>query len=80
MQPKKIMQPNRNDAPMTEAQQRQYDRFMAAGYSPEDATRLIALGVWLGAQDRLPETVADINRYRAGRDARAAQEGAGGNP
>lgn len=55
---------------MTEAQQIQYDRFIAAGYSPDDAATLIARGAWLGTEDVSPQTVADVNRYRAERDAK----------
>lgn len=54
---------------MTEAQQVQYDRFIAAGFDPDDAARLIGLGAWLGTQDVSEQTVGEIGRYRRERDA-----------
>ena len=60
---------------MTKAQQIQYDRFIKAGYIPEDAALLIKRGVWLGTKDMSEQTVDDIQRYRAERDAEAHVEG-----
>ena len=56
---------------MTDAQQTQYDRFIAAGFDPEDAARMVELGAWLGTQDVSEQAVIDIERYRRERDARA---------
>lgn len=58
---------------MTDAQQTQYDRFIAAGFDPDDAARLVGLGAWLGTQDVTEQTVGDIERYRRERDARTEQ-------
>ena len=56
---------------MTEAEQKQYNRFIIAGYEPDLAAQLIKRGAWLGIRDPSDEDVAEINRYRAERDARA---------
>ena len=56
---------------MTDAQQTQYDRFIAAGFDPQDAARLVGLGAWLGTQDASEQTICDIERYRRERDERA---------
>lgn len=61
------------NAVMTEAQQVQYDRFIAAGFDPEDAARMVELGAWLGTQDVSEQAVIDIERYRRERDARTEQ-------
>ena len=58
---------------MTEAQQKQYDCFIAAGFDPEGAARLVGLGAWLGTRDASEQTIYDIERYRRERDARAEQ-------
>ncbi len=55
---------------MTDAQQKQYERFRAVGYSPEDAALLIQRGAWLGTEDVSEQTVADIQEYRRERGAR----------
>lgn len=53
---------------MSEAQQKQYDRFLEAGYDPENAAMLVDRGAWLGTTEMTPEVVADVERYRAERD------------
>ena len=58
---------------MTDAQQTQYDRFIAAGFDPEDAVRMVELGAWLGTQDVSEQTVVEIERYRRERGARTEQ-------
>ena len=58
---------------MTDAQQTQCDRFIAAGFDPNDAARLVGLGAWLGTQDVTEQTVGDIERYRRERDVRTEQ-------
>ena len=61
---------------MTDAEQIQCNRLIDAGYSAEDAEMLIERGVWLGTQEMSEQTVADINRYRAERDARVIGDNA----
>ena len=61
---------------MTDAQQTQCDRFIAAGFDPDDAARLVGLGAWLGTQDVTEQTVGDIERYRRERDADGGREAA----
>jgi|GEM_PF-3753071 len=61
---------------MTELQQKQYDRFIFAGYPPDMAAQLIERGAWLGISDPFQEDVAEIRRYRAERDLRADGEAA----
>lgn len=56
---------------MTASQQKQYDRFIDAGFDPEDAARLVGLGAWLGTQDVSEQTVVEIQQYRRERAARA---------
>ena len=58
---------------MTEAQQKQYDRFVAASFDPDDAARLVGFGAWLGTQDASEQTIYDIEQYRRERDARTEQ-------
>ena len=65
---------------MTEAQQKQYDRFIAAGFDPDDAARLVELGAWLGTQDVSEQAVIDIERYRRERDARRRESRRYGEP
>ena len=65
---------------MTEAQQKQYDRFIAAGFDPDDAARLVGFGAWLGTQDASEQTIYDIEQYRRERDARADGEVAVAEP
>ena len=65
---------------MTELQQKQYDRFILAGYPPDMAAPLIARGAWLGTQEMLPEAVEDINGYRTERDVRVDQDRDERNP
>lgn len=55
---------------MTQIEQKQYARFILAGYDPDDAALLIERGAWLGTAEMSPETVADIKWYRRERDAK----------
>ena len=54
---------------MTETETIQYNRFVLAGYDPSTARIMIERGAWLGTAEMLPETVADIEKYRRERDA-----------
>ena len=56
---------------MTDAEQKQYDRFILAGYPPDMAAQLIARGAWLSIHEPFEEDADEIRRYRAERDARA---------
>ena len=58
---------------MTELQQKQYDRFIFAGYPPDMAAQLIERGAWLGISDPFQEDADEVRRYRAERDARVDQ-------
>jgi hypothetical protein len=49
---------------MSDEQQKQYDRFITAGYTPHQAAQLIKRGAWLQTGDEQDETWADIRRYR----------------
>ena len=59
---------------MTDAETIQYNRLLAEGYSPDDAAKVIATGAWLATEDVSPQTVADVNRYRAEQDRRGERE------
>lgn len=49
-------------------------KLLAEGYSPDDAAKVIATGAWLATEDVSPQTVADVNRYRAEQDRRGERE------
>jgi len=65
---------------MTDAEQKQYDRFILAGYPPDMAAQLIARGAWLSIHEPFEEDADEIRRYRAERDARADGEAAVAGP
>ena len=61
---------------MTELQQKQYDRFVLAGYTPDMAAQLVERGAWLSIHEPFQEDADEIRRYRAERDLRADGEAA----
>ena len=65
---------------MTDAEQKQYDRFILAGYPPDMAAQLIARGAWLSIHEPFEEDADEIRRYRAERDAWADGEAAVAGP
>ena len=65
---------------MTDAEQKQYDRFILAGYPPDMAAQLIARGAWLSIHEPFEEDADEIRRYRAERDAWADGEAAVAEP
>ena len=65
---------------MTELQQKQYDRFILAGYPPDMAAQLVERGAWLGVHEPFEEDVAEIRRYRAERDSCADGRAADAGP
>ena len=53
---------------MTNAQQTQYDRFVAAGFDPDAARTMIDRGAWVGTMEMSPKTRTGIEDYRRERD------------
>ncbi len=59
---------------MTDAEQTQYNRYLAAGYDPDTARVLVERGAWLQSANEFGEgeaaaMVAEIRHYREERDA-----------
>ena len=59
---------------MTETEQKQFDRFLAAGYDPDVAAQLIGRGAWLETIPMSANDVADVRRYRSERDGERRAE------